>query len=62
VLLEPPPGESGSGWRPGFVGERSLRARPLIPEGIDEVPVAAIADVHGLEGLPQCAHDRHRSC
>jgi len=61
VLLEPLPGQSRSGWRAGFVGERGLRARPLISEGTGKAPVAAVADVHGLESLPQCAHDRHRN-
>ena len=59
--LEPPPGESRSGWRPGFVGERGLRAGLLISEGTGQAPVAAVADVHGLEGLPQHAHDSHRN-
>jgi hypothetical protein len=61
VLLEPLPGQSRSGWRAGFVGERGLRARPLISEGTGKAPVAAVADVHGLESLPQCAHDSHRN-
>jgi len=61
VLLEPPPGESRSGWRPGLAGERGLRARPLISEGTGKAPVAAVTDVHSLESLPQRAHDSHRN-
>ena len=53
VLLEPLPGESRPRWRPGFGGERGLRARPLVAEHIREEPVAAVADVHGPESLPQ---------
>jgi len=61
VPLEPPPGGSRPGWRPGLAGERGLRARPVISQGTGKAPVAAVADVDGLENLPQCAHDSHRN-